>query len=534
MVDSGLLTGEKARQSLAAGIDLVASCVKITLGPKGRNVVLGPTVGRPKITNDGASIAGIISTPNRFQDLGCQIIKEVSEKTNDRVGDGTTTAIVLAQAMIREGLKNIAAGMSPAFLVQGIEKGIESAVRVIESRAVKISGLTQVEQVAAISSGDPETGRLLAEAVEKVGFQGIITVEEGKTLQTRLEIIEGLRFDKGCFTPKIVKSWEKKEESLAEAYILIVDGKISHVDQIFSILQLIIKTKKPLLIIVEDIAVDLLALLLSNKQKGTMNVVAVQAPGYGERRREYLGDIAVITGGTVISEETGISLEEVQEAHLGRARKIYADNNTTTIIGGLGDKQEIARRCAQVRQEYESRLAGWRKEKLGERLSWLQGGVALVQVGAPTHLELLEKKDRIEDAVNAVRVAIAEGIVPGGGTALLEASLALAAIKMEEPEAGAGLRLVQKALEAPARQIAENAGRSADAVVEKIRELPAGYGYNAAEDRFVMMTENGIVDPVQVTCTALRNAASIAALVIGAEGLILNAVPDIWQSMGIE
>ncbi|NLI93542.1 MAG: chaperonin GroEL [Peptococcaceae bacterium] len=527
------LTGEKARQALAAGIDLVASCVKVTLGPKGRNVVLGPMVGWPKITNDGASIAGIISAQDRFQDLGCKIIKEVSEKTNDRVGDGTTTAIVLAQAIIREGMKNIAAGMSPTFLIQGLEKGIESVVRVIENRAVKISGLEQVAQIAAISSGDPEIGRLIAEAVERVGFQGIITVEEGKALKTRLEIIEGLRFDKGCFTPKIVKSWEKKEEALEEAYILIVDGKISHVDEIFSILQLVVKTKKPLLIIVEDIAVDLLALLLSNKQKGTMNVVAVQAPGHGERRKEYLQDIAVITGGTVISEETGISLEEVQEAHLGRARKIYADNNTTTIIGGLGGKQEIARRCAEVRQEYESRLPGWRKDKLGERLGWLQGGVAVIQVGAPTSLELKEKKDRIEDAVNAVRVAIAEGIVPGGGTALLEASLSLAEIQMEEPEVQTGLRIVQKALEAPAWQIAYNAGVNADAVVERIRELPDGYGYNAAANTFVNMQESGIVDPVQVTCTALKNAASIAALVIGTEGVIISQIPDIWQSMGI-
>jgi chaperonin GroEL len=476
----------------------------------------------PRITNDGASIAGIISVQNRFQDLGCQIIKEVSEKTNDRVGDGTTTAVILAQAMIREGMKNVAAGMNPAYLIQGMEKGIEIAVRVIRNRAVQISGLKQVMQVAAVSSGDPEIGHLIAKAVEKVGFQGIITVEEGNSVKTKLEVTEGLRIDKGCFTPKIVKSWERKSEVLAEAYMFIVDGRISHADEIFPILQLAVQSKKPLLIIVEDIAVDLLALLLSNKQKGTMNVVAVQTPGHGDRRKDYLQDIAVLTGGTVISEETGINLIDVREEHLGRARKVCVDNNTTTIIGGLGDKQEIARRCAEVRQQYQSRLPGWRKDKLRERLGWLQGGVAVIQVGAPTSLELKEEKDRIEDAVNAVRVAIAGGIVPGGGSALLNASEALAEIEMEETEARTGVWIVQKALEAPAWQIAHNAGVNADAVVEKIRSLPEEYGYNAAEDIFVNMLESGIVDPVQVICTALQNAASIAGLVIGTEGVILN------------
>ncbi|MGI6449975.1 MAG: chaperonin GroEL [Desulfitobacteriia bacterium] len=527
-MDTIALTGEKARQALAAGIDLVASCVKVTLGPKGRNVALDPMVGLPKLTSDGASIASIISVHNRFQDLGCQIIKEVSEKTNDSVGDGTTTSIILAQAMIREGLKAIAAGMSPTFLIQGMEKGIESAVQVIESRAVRISELAQVAQVGAISSGNLEIGRLLAEAIGKVGFQGVISVEEGKALQTRLKFVEGLKFNKGCFTPKIVKSWEKKEEFLEKPYILIVDGKISYIDEIFSILQLIVKSQKPLLIIAEDLAVDLLALFLSNKQKGTMNVVAVQTPGYGDRRKEYLQDIAVITGGMVISEETGINLEEIREEHLGRAEKVYADNNSTTIIGGLGDKREIASRCAQVRQEYESRLPGWRKDKLEERLGWLQGGVAVIEVGAVTRLELLEKKDRIEDAVNAVRAAIAEGIVPGGGTALLGASFALAAISLDEPEAEAGLRIVQKALEVPAWQIAYNAGCNADAVVDRIRELPEGYGYNALDDTFMNMLESGIVDPVKVTCTALKNAASIATLVIGTEGIVLSQGPVVW------
>ncbi|RNC29209.1 MAG: 60 kDa chaperonin [Candidatus Dichloromethanomonas elyunquensis] len=521
------LAGENARRALAAGIDLIASCVKVTLGPRGRNVVLGSEVGLPKITNDGASIAGTISLSNRFQNLGCQIIKEVSEKTNDRVGDGTTTAIVLAQAMIREGMKNVAAGFNPASLISGIETGTESAIRLIEKNAVKISRLEEVKQVAAISSGDPEIGMLICKAVEKVGFHGVIMVEEDKRLNTRLEITEGIRFDKGCFTPKIVKSWEKKSEALEDAYILVADTKIGYVYEIFSILEEAVKSGRPLVIITEDISVDLLALLLSNKKKGTMNVVAVQTPGYGERRKDYLQDIAAITGATVISEETGISLEEVQKFHLGQAKTILVDNNSTTIIGGQGKKEKIKERCAKVRQEYESLLTGWRKEKLRERLGWLQGGIAVIKVGAVTRLEMKEKKDRIDDAVNAVRAAIEEGIVPGGGVALLQASEVLAEINPEDPEAAVGLRIMQKSLEAPLRQIVQNAGENGDSVIENIRKLPAGYGYNAIENTFVEMIKCGIIDPVQVTCTALKNAASIATLVIGTEGLIINGTPNI-------
>jgi len=525
-MDTTLLAGEKARQSLAAGIDLIASCVKVTLGPKGRNVVLDPEVGLPKITNDGASIASIISTTNRFQNLGCQIIKEVSDKTNDRVGDGTTTSIVLAQAMIREGMKNIAAGSNPTSLISGIENGIESAIEAIQKSAVKISSLEKVKQVATVSSGDPEIGRLISEAVEKVGFHGMIMVEEAQALKTRLEVTEGIRFDKGCFTPKIVKSWEKKEEVLEDPYILVTDTKISYIYEIFSIMEEVVKSGKPLVIITEDISVDLLALLLANKQKGTMNVIAIQTPGHGERRKAYLQDIAVITGATVISEEAGIPLEEVQGYHLGRAKRILVDTKNTTIIGGQGNKEEIEARCAEVRAEYEPLLPGWRKEKLQERLGWLQGGIAIIKVGAATRLEMKEKKDRIDDAVNAVRVAIEEGIVPGGGIALLEATDALAEIKLDDLEAMVGLRIVQKALEAPLRQIVENAGENGDSVIENVRELPAGYGYDAAEDSYVDMIENGIIDPVQVTYTALKNAASIATLVIGAEGLIINNAPN--------
>jgi len=528
-MDRVLLAGEKARQALAAGIDLVACCVKITLGPKGRNVVLGPTVGRPKITNDGASIAGIISVQNRFQNLGCQIIKEVSEKTNDRVGDGTTTAIVLAQAMIQEGMKNVAAGANPTSLIRGMEKGLESAVQVIEKNTVRIDSLEKVKQVAAISSGDPEIGRIICEAVKNVGFHGVILVEEGKALKTNLEGTEGIRFDKGCFTPKIIKSWDNKIETLEDPHILVTDAKISSISQIFSILQEVVKSSKPLVIIAEDIAVDLLALLLANKKKGTMNVVAIQTPGHGERRKAYLQDIAVITGATVVSEETGIQLEDVQEHNLGKAKKILVDNNHTTIIGGLGNKAEIKARCAEVREEYEALIPGWRKDKLQERLGWLQGGIATIKVGAATRLEMMEKKDRVDDAVNAVRAAIEEGIVPGGGIALFAAGDFLAEIKLEEPEEEIGLRIIQKSLEAPLRQIVHNAGDSGDSVIERIRELPSGFGYNAAENTFVEMIESGIIDPVQVTCTAVKNAVSIASMVIGTEGLVINSTPGVFD-----
>ncbi|WP_072770823.1 Hsp60 family chaperonin [Desulfitobacterium chlororespirans] len=516
------LCGAEARQALIEGINGVADCVRITLGPKGRNVALGPLAGRPKITNDGASIAGIISVPNRFHDLGCQIIREVAEKTNDLAGDGTTTAVVLAQAMIKEGMKQIAAGVNPTGLIQGLEQGVETVIEAVQEQAVKITELEQVAQVAAISSGDPVLGKLLAEAVGKIGFQGIITIEEGKGLQPSLEIKQGISFNKGCFTPKIVKSWERKSEVLTDAFVLIVDGRFSTADEIFAVLQLTMKYQRPLLLIAEDIGVDLLALLLTNKQKGTMNAVAVQSPGSGERRKEYLQDIAVLTGGTVIGEENGILLEEVAEEHLGQAKKILANNNSTTIIGGTGDPRQISLRCSQVRQEYEGRLPGWRKDKLAERLGWLQGGVAVVYTGAPTRLELQEQKDRLEDAVNSVRVAISEGIVPGGGTALLEARRSLTGLECKEKAANTGLRILYKALEAPLRQIAVNAGSDPDAVLEMLEELPQGYGHNAAENRFVHMLESGISDPAQVTCTALRSAVSIAALVIGTGGLVIR------------
>lgn len=516
------LAGDQARQALAAGINVVASCVKITLGPKGRNVVLGPYIGSPRITNDGASIAGILSLPDKYKDLGCQIIKEVSEKTNNKVGDGTTTAIVLAQEMINEGLKNIAAGINPISIANGIEEGLEIVIQALETQKVKIRDLEKIAQVASISSADLYIGQLIAKAIEKVGFDGIITVEEGKAQTTALEVLEGIRFNKGYFAPGMVSRKEKSVAVLDDPLIMVTECKIAYIHEIFRVLEQVVKSKRPLLIIAEDISVDLLTLLISNKQKGTMNVVAVPAPGYGNRRKEYLQDIAVITGAKVVSEESGLSLEEVGEEHLGRACQILVDKNTTTIIGGLGIKEEISSRCAEVFQEYTERLPGWRKDRLQERLGWLQGGVASIKVGAPTVLELKEMKDRVEDAVHAVKAAIKEGIVPGGGIALLKARDSLQGLKLAEDDAQIGVQVLQRAMEAPLRQIARNAGRDGTSIIKKVKELPEGYGYNAAEDTFVNMLEAGIIDPVQVTYTALRNAVSIATLVIGTEGLIIN------------
>lgn len=514
------LTGMQARQALAAGIDAVASCVKVTLGPTGKNVVLDPYIGLPKITNDGASIANIISLPDKFKDLGCQIIKEVSEKTNDRVGDGTTTSIILAQAMIQEGLKNIVAGVSPISLAKGMMEASEIVVRALQDSAVKARELEKITQVGTVSSGDRKIGCLIAEAIGKVGFEGIITIEEGKAQATTLDILEGIRFEKGYLSPHLVSTKEKGTAVLENPYILVTDHKIAYVYEIFAVLEEVVKNNRPLLLIAEDISVDLLKLLIANKQKGTMNVIAVAAPGHGERRQEYLQDIAVITGAKFISEESAFSLEEVKEEHLGRANKIIVEKNSTTIIGGLGNKAEINTRCEEVRKEYQGLLPGWRKSKLEERLGWLQGGVASIQVGAATLLELKEKKDRIEDAVNAVKAAISEGIVPGGGIALFEAGNSLTGVQLAEADSRIGVQVLQKALEAPLRQIAYNAGLDGSVIIEKIKKMPKGYGYNAQDDTFVNMQEAGIVDPVQVTCEALKNAVSIATLVLGAEGLI--------------
>ncbi|ACL18804.1 chaperonin GroEL [Desulfitobacterium hafniense DCB-2] len=517
-----MLSGEEARRALSTGIEQLASCVKITLGPRGRNVVLGPHRGMPRITNDGVSIAKNIALADPFQNLGCSIVKEVSEKTNDRVGDGTTTAIVLAQALVREGMKAVAAGVNQTSLIKGLEKGAEIVDAALKAKAVRIVSPAEVARVATVASGDEEIGNLIAAAVQRVGFNGIIRVEEGKTQTTFFEVLEGIRFDKGCFTPKVVSSWDNKTEVLEDPYIMVTDHKISYIYEIFEVLEVAVKAKKPLVIIAEDISIDILALLLTNKKKRTMNVVAIQTPGYGERRREYLQDIAVITGAAVISADSGLQLEDVREEHLGRAKQIMVDNNRTTIMGGSGDKARIAARAAEACQEFASRLPGWKKEKLQERLGWLQGGIASLKVGAPTMLELKEKKDRIDDAVNAVQAAIKEGIVPGGGMALLRACESLIQIKPEEPEEEAGLRIMQQALEEPLRQIAYNAGHNGDVILDKVRELPENWGYNAAEDRCVDMLEAGIIDPVEVTCTALRNAVSIAVLVIGAEGLIIE------------
>ncbi|MDR1320179.1 MAG: molecular chaperone GroEL [Gracilibacteraceae bacterium] len=532
-MESLILTGAAARRALAAGVDLVAGCVRPTLGPLGRNVALAPLRGRPKITNDGVSIAAIIETADNFQNLGCRLAQAVSARTGDQAGDGTTTALILAQAMLSEAMAHLAAGLNPVPLAEGLEQGAETAVRFLTRRAEPVRDTGDIRKIAAVASGDEELAGLVAVAVEKVGFSGIINVEEGRGVRSELEIVEGLRFDKGCFTPKIVKSWERLDETLEDAYVLVVDGKVSGAGEIFPVLEILLRRQKPLLLIAEDIAVDLLALLLANKKKGTMNAVAVMSPGSGERRGEYLADIACITGAGVIKTRDGMSLEAISEADLGRAAHVRATHESTTIIGGRGDKEIIARRADEVRRLWESRPAGWTKDKLARRLSWLQGGVAVIRVGAPTRLELLEKKDRADDAVHAVRAAITGGFIPGGGAELLRAGRELLSVQAADDEIGLGLRIAARALEEPLRQIAVNAGRSPDIIADKVAALPSGYGYDAVGDTFRDLTQAGVIDPALVTCAALRSAASIAALVVRAEGIVLNKAPGFLRAMGI-
>lgn len=547
MLDKNLLLGEQARAALARGMDYVADSVKVTLGPQGRNVVLGPTEGLPRITNSGASIAAIINAPDRFEDQGCLIIQEAAENTKELTGDGSTTAIVLAQAITHLGLRSISAGMNAAFIVKGIEIGKQRALIAVEEQAVKLGELSQVRELASVAAGDALIAEIIVKAVERLGLFGVIMVEEGHSVRTHLEFIEGLRFDKGCFLPQMAKAREGRPEAMEDAYVLIVDGKIASMDEIVRVLEFIIKEGKPLLVIAEDIASDVMAALLANMQKGTMNVVPVRAPGYGQRRQDYLEDIAVICGGTVISEESGASLNQVGEEHLGRAERVFAGSDSTTIIGGFGDKEEISARAARVKEQYEARLSGWSRDKLEERLGWLMGGVAMIYVGAATRLEMLEKKERIHDAVSAVKAALKGGIVPGGGVALMDAvgrvdtGSTVAAGAGEQADAGAGeqaeidmgMRIIKKALEAPIRQIVHNAGQSPDYVLERIRGFEHGYGYDAKEGGFVEMLAKGICDPTLVVCTALKSAVSVAELIIETEGIIVNPIPEIMQTMGV-
>lgn len=514
--------GAEARAALEKGVNAVADAVSVTLGPKGRNVVLSKPYGAPLITNDGVSIAREIELEDPFENMGAQLLKEVSIKTNDVAGDGTTTATVLAQAMVREGLKNIAAGANPIILRKGMMAAAEKAVESIEKISSPIKNKEAIAQVAAISSGDEETGKLIADAMEVVGNDGVITVEDSQTFGTSLDVVEGMQFDRGYISPYMVSDTEKMVATLEEPYVLITDKKIGNVQEILPVLEQVVKTGKALLLIAEDVEGEALTTMILNKLRGTFNCVAVKAPGFGDRRKEMLADIATLTGATVVTEELGYKLEDATVDMLGSARQITVTKDNTTIVEGKGAKEAIDARVAQIRVQLEETTSEFDREKLQERLAKLAGGVAVIQVGAATETELAEKKLRIEDALSATRAAVEEGIVAGGGTAFISAMAALDELKLEEPDAVTGVALIKNALEAPVRQIAENAGMEGSVVVAAVKAKEQGVGYNALMDRYEDMIAAGIIDPAKVTRSALQNAVSIASMILTTESLVAD------------
>ncbi len=516
-----LVFDETARHALERGVNQLADAVKITLGPKGRNVVLEKKYGSPTITNDGVTIAREIELEDPYENMGAQLAREVASKTNDVAGDGTTTATVLAQAMIREGLKNVAAGANPMVLKNGINKAVEAVVEELKKISKPVEDKGQIAHVAAISASDPSIGDIIAEAMEKVGKDGVITVEESQTMGTTLETVEGMQFDKGYVSPYMVTDTERMEAELTDPYILVTDKKISAVKDLLPLLEKVLQIGKPLLIIAEDVEGEALATLVVNKIRGALNVVAVKAPAFGDRRKAMLGDIAILTGGQVISDEVGIKLENVDLGMLGRATRVKVAKEETTIVGGKGEEREIKNRISQIKLQIEETKSDYDREKLQERLAKLAGGVAVIQVGAATETELKEKKHRIEDALNATRAAVAEGIVPGGGVALLNAAKALDNLKLAGEE-GVGVQIVRRALEEPLRQIATNAGAEGSVVVEKVKTLPAGHGYNAESGVYEDMVKAGIIDPTKVTRSALQNAGSIASMLLTTETLVTD------------
>ena len=519
-----ILFGEDARRALGRGVDQLADTVKVTLGPKGRNVVLDKKFGAPLITNDGVTIAKDIELDDPFENMGAQLVKEVATKTNDLAGDGTTTATVLAQAIVREGMKNVAAGANPMIMRKGIAKGVETAINAIKENSEKIKGSADIARVAAISSGDETIGELIAEAMEKVSADGVITVEESKTAETYSEIVEGMQFDRGYITPYMVTDTEKMEAVLDDAVILITDKKISNIQDLLPLLEQIVKTGKKLLIIAEDLEGEALSTLLLNKLRGTFTCVAVKAPGFGDRRKEMLKDIAVLTGGEVISEEIGLELKDTTMAMLGRARQVKVNKEGTVIVDGQGDAEAIKARVENIRHAIETTTSDFDREKLQERLAKLAGGVAVIKVGAATETEMKEKKLRVEDALNATRAAVEEGIVAGGGVAYVNAVPAVEAVAGETAgDEKTGVNIVVKALQEPIRQIAANAGIDGAVVLEKIRESgKVGYGFDAYNETYCDMMSNGIVDPTKVTRSALQNAASIASMVLTTESAVAN------------
>ena len=516
-----ILFDEEARRALSRGVDALANAVKVTLGPKGRNVVLEKKFGAPSITNDGVTIARDIELEDHFENMGAQLVKEVATKTNDVAGDGTTTATLLAQAIVREGLKNVVAGANPMIIKKGIEAAVAKLVDEIKNNAKKVEGKEAISQVAAISSGDAEIGQLIADAMEKVGNDGVITVEESKTMTTNLKVVEGMQFDRGYISPYMVTDADKMEAVMDDPYILLTDRKISSIQDILPILEQVVKQGKSLVIVAEDVDGEALATIVVNKLRGTFKALAVKAPGFGDRRKAMLEDIAILTGGTVISEELGRKLDSATFADLGHARQIRATKEETTIVEGSGDADEIKDRVAMIRKQIETTTSDFDKEKLQERLAKLAGGVAVIEIGAATEVEMKEKKLRIEDALNATRAAVEEGIVAGGGTTFIDILPALDDVQAEG-DAKVGVEIVKRAIEEPVRQIANNAGQEGSVVAEAVKKAEKGIGFNALSNEYVDMIKAGIVDPAKVVRSALQNAASIAAMILTTETLVAD------------
>jgi len=532
MAGKEIIFREDARRSLEKGVNALAEAVKVTLGPKGRNVVLEKKFGSPMITNDGVTIAREIELSDPFENMGAQLVKEVATKTNDVAGDGTTTACVLAQAIVREGMKNVAAGANPMIIKRGIEKAVDKAVEVIKNSAKPIESKSAIAQVATISANDEFIGNLIADAMEKVGKDGVITVEESKGTTTNLEVVEGMNFDRGYISPYMITDTDKMEANLTDPYILITDKKISAVADLLPLLEKIVQSGKQVLIIAEDVEGEALATLVLNKLRGTIQCVAVKAPGFGDRRERMLEDIAILTGGTVITEKLGLKLDKAGIEHLGRASKVRVKKEETIIVGGAGSADEITKRVAQIKMQIEETTSEFDKEKLQERLAKLAGGVAVIQVGAATETEMKEKKLRIDDALNATRAAVEEGIVSGGGVVYISAVKGLDSLTSDMLDEKTGIDIVRRALEEPLRQIANNAGLEGSVIVEKVKNEKPGIGFNALTGEFVNMIEAGIVDPAKVTRSALQNAASIAAMILTTESLVAEKPEKDKDPMG--
>ncbi|MGA9659588.1 MAG: chaperonin GroEL [Asticcacaulis sp.] len=535
MAAKQVLFGSEAREKMLRGVNILANAVKVTLGPKGRNVVLDKSFGAPRSTKDGVSVAKEIELEDKFENMGAQMIREVASKTNDKAGDGTTTATVLAQAIVQEGMKSVAAGMNPMDLKRGIDKAVTIVVDQIKASSKKVTTNAEIAQVGTISAnGDVEVGEMIAKAMEKVGNEGVITVEEAKTAETELDVVEGMQFDRGYLSPYFITNPDKMEVVLEDPYILVFDKKISSLQPMLPILEAVVQSGRPLLIIAEDVEGEALATLVVNRLRGGLRVAAVKAPGFGDRRKAMLEDIAVLTKAEVISEDLGIKLETVALDQLGRAKKVTITKETTTIVDGVGEKSDIEARISQIKKQIEETTSDYDKEKLQERLAKLAGGVAVIRVGGSTEVEVKEKKDRVDDALNATRAAVEEGIVPGGGTALLKASLALKGLEGANADQTAGINIVRRAIQAPLRQIAENSGVEGSVVVNAIlANDSATFGFNAQTEQYVDLVADGVIDPAKVVRTALQDAASVAGILITTEAAVAEAPKkDAPQAMG--